>query len=466
MKKITFLLFLFSSFSMLAQTFNGSTGDISDDGAYNYYTVNVSGLTENLNASLGLVQVCLNISHTYDSDLNVELIAPDGTTVNLFSGIGGSGQNFINTCLNMSAGTPINSASPPFTGTFKPQETLGNVNNGQSGNGQWKLRIRDTYPDADTGTVNGWSIYFAYDASVPFVFSSSNLPIVIIDTDNVPIPDEPKIDGTMGIIYNGEGQINHITDAPDNFNGNIGIEMRGNYSQGLPQKPYKFETRDATLEELNVSLLGMPEEHDWLLIANYNDKVFMRNALAYSLFSQMGHYATRSQYCEVVLNGIYQGVYLLMENIKRDHNRVDIAKLTATENSGIDVTGGYIIKNDYWDDSNSWLLNYHPIDHPSYDVHLVYDYPKSEDITVQQKNYIKTFVNDLETALYGNNFADPVNGYNKYLDTDSFIDYFIVNELARNNDGFKKSSYFNKDINTPTAISKLKAGPVWDFDWP
>ena len=269
----------------------------------------------------------------------------------------------------------------------------------------------------------------------------------------------------MGIIFNGEGNVNTATDTPNNYNGNISIEYRGAYSQSLPQKPYKIETLDANDLQQDVSILGMPEEHDWVLIANYNDKVFMRNKLAYQLFSDMGNYATRNQYCEVVLNGRYQGIYLLMESIKRDNNRVDIAKLETTENSGINLTGGYIIKNDYWDGSNSWLLNYHPIDHPELDVRLVYDYPKPDVITTEQQAYIQNFINDFETALYSPSFTDPINGYTKYIDTDSFIDYLIVNELARNNDGFKKSSYFHKDKDSPTSIAKLKAGPVWDFDW-
>ena len=95
----------------------------------------------------------------------------------------------------------------------------------------------------------------------------------------------------------------------------------------------------------------------------------------------------------------------------------------------------------------------------------MYDYPKPNNITVEQKNYLQTFINDFETALYGPNYADEANGYKKYIDVDSFIDYFIINELARNNDGFKKSSYFYKDKDSETAISKLHAGPVWDFDW-
>ena len=303
------------------------------------------------------------------------------------------------------------------------------------------------------------------NGKAPVILTTSNLPIVKINTAGVAIPDEPKIDATMQIIDNGAGMMNNVTDLPNIFDNKIGIELRGASSINYPQKPYKFETRNALNVKQNVSLLGMPLESDWILLSNYNDKVFIRNTLAYKLFNEMGNYATRTRFCEVVLNDEYVGVYLLMENIKRGANRVNIAKIDATEISGINVTGGYIIKNDYWDATNSWLSNFHPIDHLDRDVNLVYEYPKPAIIAVEQKTYIQNFINDFETALYGNDFADLQNGYNKYIDVDSFIDYLIVNELARNADGFKKSSYFHKDIDTATSISKLKAGPIWDFDW-
>ena len=314
-------------------------------------------------------------------------------------------------------------------------------------------------------------IFFAINSfsqingKAPVTFTSSNLPIVKINTAGVAIPNEPKIDATMQIIDNGTGMMNNVTDLPNIFDNKIGIELRGASSINYPQQPYKLETRNALNVKQNVSLLGMPLESDWILLSNYNDKVFIRNTLAYKLFNEMGNYATRTRFCEVVLNDEYVGVYLLMENIKRGANRVNIAKLDATEIAGIDVTGGYIIKNDYWDATNSWLSNFHPIDYPNLDVNLVYEYPKPAIIVAEQKTYIQNFINDFETALYGNDFADLVNGYNKYIDIDSFIDYLIVNELARNADGFKKSSYFHKDIDTATGLSKLKAGPIWDFDW-
>lgn len=466
MKNIAFIYFFFFSTIIFGQTFVGATGEIPDDGSTTDFNLVVSGLSSTaLNATHGLIKVKLNITHTYDSDLNVALISPDGTLITLFSGIGGDGDNFLNTNLVQTATNSINDGVAPFSGNFKPQQSLGNLNNNQNGNGIWKLRVVDTYPMADSGSLNNWSIQFGNNASVVPVFSTSNLPIVVINTNNILIQDEPEINATMGIINNGVGIMNNTSDVPTDYNGNITIEYRGSYSQSLPQKPYKITTKDIAFANTDVSLLGMPAEHDWCLIANYNDKVFMRNALAYKIFGEMGHYSARNQYCEVVINGIYQGVYLLMESLKRDNNRIDISKLEITENTGVNLTGGYIFKSDYWNDTDSWQLNYHPIDHPDFNVRLVYDYPKPAVITPEQKTYVQTFVNDFETALYGDNFADDALGYNAFIDTDSFIDYFIVNELSRNNDGFKKSCYFNKNKDGVNAISKIKAGPVWDFDW-
>ena len=211
----------------------------------------------------------------------------------------------------------------------------------------------------------------------------------------------------------------------------------------------------------------MPAENDWDLIAMYNDKSFMRNSLSYTTFDEIGHWGPRSKLCEVVLNGDYQGVYALCETIKRDVNRVDVAKLNQTDITWPEVSGGYILKTDYWNNSNSWLLGFSPIDHPGFDIHMVYFYPQPQLLVPQQKTYIQTFFNDYETALYGPNFTDTINGYKKYISTRSFIDYFLVNELSRNVDGFKKSAYYykEKDDSATAAIGKLKAGPVWDFDW-
>jgi hypothetical protein len=295
------------------------------------------------------------------------------------------------------------------------------------------------------------------------ILDSTNLPLVIIHTNGVVIADEPKVTVDLKIIFRVNGAFNRPTDPGNIYDGKAGIEYRGAYSQLLPQKPYGFETRDAQGNNLNVPLLGMPAENDWILLANYNDKVFMRNMLAFDLFRAMGHYAPRTRLCEVVVNGEYMGIFVLTEKIKRDKNRVDIARLDADDNAGDSLSGGYMFAIDYYDDYNSWPSNYVPIDRPGQQVHFVYKYPEPEVITPQQKNYLKSYVNVLESKLYGHSFTDPAGGYRAYLDVHSFIDYFIVGEVSRNVDAYKKSCFYYKDRDDNGGL--VHAGPVWDFDW-
>ncbi|MBN2614044.1 MAG: CotH kinase family protein [Bacteroidales bacterium] len=297
----------------------------------------------------------------------------------------------------------------------------------------------------------------------PFVFKESNLPVFIIETENgTAITDEPKTNANLRIINNVSG-LNNVNDAGTDYDSHIGIELRGSYSQSLPQKPYGFETRDTTGENFNVSLLGMPEENDWILLANYNDKTFLRNSLSFHLFNKMGHYAPRSRLCEVLMNGSYDGVYLFTEKIKRDDNRVDVAKLDIDDNAGDSLTGGYIFKVDYFSATDSWLGSYSPVDYPGAQVHYVYHDPKPEELTSQQKNYIQDYVYAFETVLYSPAFKDINSGYRKYIDVPSFVDYFIIGELSRNVDAYKKSRFFHK--HHVKKGGKIHSGPVWDFDW-
>jgi hypothetical protein len=292
---------------------------------------------------------------------------------------------------------------------------------------------------------------------------SSELPIVSIHTNGQMIVGENKIGAMMEIRYQGPGHITHVTDNPNEYNGQIGIEVRGASSSGYPQQPYGLETRLGDGTDTAVALLGIPEESDWVLLSNYNDRSLLRNLLAYKLYSAMGEYSPRGVLCEVLVDSTYKGIYLFGEKIKRDKNRVNIAKLQPEDNSGDQLTGGYILQQNYWDPSTSFQSNYSPIDHPGFDVHFVYEYPKPKDITASQKEYIAAYVDSLETALYSPEFADPDLGYRKYLDVQSFINYFLINELSRNNDGFKKSVFLNKDRYSKGG--KIKAGPIWDFDW-
>lgn len=294
-------------------------------------------------------------------------------------------------------------------------------------------------------------------------FDSSELPIVMINTLGQTIIEDTKVDCLMDIKYNGQGNITYVTDSANVYSGNIGIEIRGLTSAAYPQHPYGIETRDSVGANNNVSILGMPAENDWVLLSNFNDRSLLKNLIGYKLFGEMGNYSARAQLCEVLIDNSYKGIYVIGEKIKQDDNRVDIAKLTAVDTLGYDLTGGYILQQNYWNETNSFQSSYSPIDHPGFDVHFVYEYPDASAINDAQKQYIASFVDSLETALYSPNFADPTTGYRNYMDVKSFIDYFLVNEVARSADGFKKSVFFHKDKYSNGG--KLKAGPVWDFDW-
>lgn len=456
------LVIISFTFKLSAQTFYGNSGLILDNQTLTK-NLSVSGLPNNINqVSFGLEQICLNINHTYDADLTIKLIAPDGTIIKLIDNNGGSGNNFSNTCLRSDVSTSIASGSAPFSGIYKPIEQIGLINNGQNPNGTWQLEVRDNSTN-DQGTLNNWTLTFGTNPATATTFSSSNLPLVIINTpNNQNIPDEPKLQASMKIIDNGLGNINHLTDFPNAYNKLIGIEQRGSSSGGFPQKSYGFETRNTDGSILDTIILGMPMEHDWILYAPYNDKTCLRNNITYDLSSKMGHYAAKSKLCELVVNGQYQGIYYLMEKIKRDQNRVDIAKLLPTDNSGDELTGGYIFKIDKTTGNSNiaWTSNYPAADGSP--INFQHHYPTYDVITPQQNAYIHSYVDSFENALNGPNYTDPLIGYRKYIKHKSFIDFMLLNEISKNVDGYRLSSFLHKEKNSNGG--ELRMGPVWDFN--
>ena len=463
LKKLLLFLGLFSG-TISAQTFQGSIGPIQDN-ATSTFTCNVSGLNPaNIDTTFGIEQICINALHTWDADLDFTLVAPDGTPILLISALGGNGNNFLGTCLNSNASQSIVTQNPPFSGTFKPMTNLSLANNGQVGNGTWTLVVSDNYPQ-DDGDLLSWNITFGNNPAPIMVFTSSNLPIIKINTNGQTIVDEPKIPVDMLIIDNGPGNLNHLNDPPNHYNGRAAIEIRGSSSQQFPKKSYGLETADANDVEMDTAIMGMPSESDWILNANYTDKSLMRNTLAYDIFKKMGHYSVRFKYCELFINGVYNGVYIFMEKIKRDNNRVDISKLDSTDNTGNAVTGGYIFKVDKTTGSTpgGWTSNYPPAVNPNgQDITFLFDYPDVDDITSAQAAYIENYVDSFETALYAPYFTDTTIGYRKYIDVLSFIDMFLVNELSKNVDGYRISTYLHKMKNTQGG--KIYAGPIWDYD--
>ncbi|MEY2924310.1 MAG: hypothetical protein RLZZ337_858 [Bacteroidota bacterium] len=300
------------------------------------------------------------------------------------------------------------------------------------------------------------------------ILTSSNLPIVVITTDIDPntnkpfeIPDEPKVPASMKIIYRPDTSRNYLTDIDNaaflNYDGKIGIELRGSSSQTLDKKPYGLTTLENDNESNNnVSLLGMPAENDWVLNSLAFDPSMIRDYLSYTLAANMGNYAPRVHYVEVIVNDDYKGVYILTEKLKIDGDRIDIEKLSTSDNTFPNVTGGYIIKADKTNPGEevSWTM-------PSYDgwdVDFLHENPKAKNITSQQDDYIQGVFFDLAQKANQKN-ASIATGYPTIIDVPSFVDYMIMSEFASNPDSYRFSTFFHKDRG-----GKLRAGPVWDYN--
>ena len=304
--------------------------------------------------------------------------------------------------------------------------------------------------------------------SVAQNFTDSNLPIVVIETDgHVNIPDEPKVLGTMKIIWHQDGSRNYLSDinSPEflNYDGRIGIEIRGSSSQMLSKKPYGFETlMDDDVTNNNVSLLGMPKENDWVLNSLAFDQTGLRDVLSYELYEQLGQYSARRVYCEVVINDDYKGLYVLMEKIKADDNRVNIEKMDETNNSYPEVTGGYITKSDRADngDPEAWSMQGYGGSWwgGGENTTFVHHYPKPENITTAQHNYIKSVFFDLANKAGSHNVSIE-NGIPSIIDVSAFVDFMLIAEFSSNVDVYTYSTFFHKDRK-----GKLRAGPIWDYN--
>jgi len=286
-------------------------------------------------------------------------------------------------------------------------------------------------------------------------FTNSALPIVIITTPKgVYIQDDPRVLADMKIIWQGEGIRNLVSDQSDptklNYSGKISIEIRGSSSQVPNKKPYGFTTKSSDLtKDENVSLLGLPSENDWILNALNFEPSLIRDYICYNLYRQMGQYATRTVYCELVLNGKYQGLYLLQEKIKSDKNRVDIIEMDANDIALPELSGGYIVKADKTtgNDPIAFTIDY---------VNYIHHEPKPEDVKIEQYSYVYKYFSRLEQLTSANNSSFE-NGFPSLIDIPSFIDYMLINEISANADAYSLSTFFHKDRN-----GKLRAGPIWD----
>ena len=297
----------------------------------------------------------------------------------------------------------------------------------------------------------------------------SNLPLVFVDSFGV------NVDGSTGgsrpfrnsftVVIPPDSKTGRANlKMPAEYAGPAGVHVRGESSAGFQQKSYALELWDESGNDRNASLLGMPSESDWALYGPWSEKALMRPKLVFDwMLALRGNDGTsvRTRFIELFFNQSrtetqmgytsYRGIYMLMEKIKRDRNRVPIENMNSKTVDPELITGGYIIRKDK-DDAlkNRWTTGRFSIQLQSFDPDRLND---------AQGRYIRDYVNDLERALKGPDSTSPATGYQAYLDPDTFIDAQWLLEIAKQVDGYVFSTYFHKDRG-----GRLRAGPLWDFN--
>ena len=301
--------------------------------------------------------------------------------------------------------------------------------------------------------------------------TSTNLPIVWIEVNGAMILRDERITAHMKIIHNGDGQLNYADTVAHpgqniDYEGYIGIRYRGNSSFYRSRKPYSFRPLTAPLEDggekKKVKILGMGKDNNWALLAPYVDRSMIHDLIAFELARPWMEYSPQGRFCEVYLDGIYYGVYILTEVVSKGKHRLN---LDDPGEDGDELTGGYIMEIDRYQD-NPYISSFHPVSNEGKPyltkyIFMQYKSPDREDITPEQVSYINGQIKAMETAFASENYLDPETGYRKYIDVQNFIDYQLAEELGHNVDAYRLSGKFFKRRDSQDPRFKMV---IWDMD--
>jgi len=259
----------------------------------------------------------------------------------------------------------------------------------------------------------------------------TGLPVIYINTTGGE-PIDSKDDYRTGSLSVGGGRY-----FDDFMETDMKIRGRGNSTWAHPKKPYQLKFGDKT------EMLGMPEDKKWIFLAEFSDKSLIRNKIAFELgYLSNLDWTPESVFAEVVVNDQYNGTYNISQKVEESNNRVPLGDtgylLEIDQLSRLDP-------DDVYFRTNSFLIN---IKEPGL------DYNSNEYI------YVDELINEFEDTLMGDQFTDPDVGYAKYIDIDSFIDWYLISEITKNQDSKSFSSIF---LNVMPG-EKIKMGPLWDFD--
>ena len=271
----------------------------------------------------------------------------------------------------------------------------------------------------------------------------TTLPTLYIETfDSQDVTDHDQYKYCRIVMVNGTDTARYDS---------VKIRGRGNTTWTLPKKPYRIKFPKKT------RLLGKGEAKakDWVLLANAGDKLLLRNALA-SCVGGLTRLPFNPcyQFVDLYLNGRYDGNYQVSDQMEVHKGRIEISRQdTVVTDPRTDISGGYFLEPEGNTASDGLYFT------SKQGCHIRIHDPKPDVISERQKNYIKAYINKFETALYGDDFTHEKRGYRQYTDTASLIDWYLVQEISANPDGFW-CSYIYKE----RGDERLHFGPIWDFD--
>ncbi|HEX3022789.1 MAG TPA: CotH kinase family protein [Lachnospiraceae bacterium] len=280
----------------------------------------------------------------------------------------------------------------------------------------------------------------------------NNLPVIYLDTDGKQIYKEYSIWSNITVAY---PDTERSSDQQNNFTSAATVKYRGNSSYyNFDKRQYRitFFKKTESTKKVNYALCGMGEHSEWILNGPFLDRTLLRNHLLYKLSKEIMDWAPDSRFCELYLDGEYQGVYLAVEPVSNGESR-----LRLSEFSLLSGNTAFIIRRERVGEEENALHTYGEL-HGYTMNELSISYPSVSDLTQAQNKYINQYINKFEQALYGDNFTDSKIGYERYIDVDSFVDYYIINECSMNSDAGELSTYFYRELD-----GKLHP-VVWDFN--
>jgi hypothetical protein len=292
---------------------------------------------------------------------------------------------------------------------------------------------------------------------------TSDLPVIILHTMGKGTPNSSRQTFSHFAVFEPVKGVTSLTNRPT-LVARSGLKLRGSSTEGLAKSSFAVEFWDEFNLDLDLEILGMPADSDWVLYApNQYEPIMIHNPFIHQLSRDMGRYSPRTRFVEVYLaktpgpvgTNQYNGIYVLEEKIKVGQDRVDAGKLEPEHLQPPEITGGYLLKIDRLDPGDGGFN--------AGGVSMAYVDPKEREIELPQRDpqeqYIKNYFNEFNKALNSTNWLDPVLGYAAYIDVDAWIDYHVLEVLSGNVDALVLSTYFHKPRN-----GKLVFGPHWDFD--